>query len=64
MSSCNNIESINDYLPKECPQKDCTSSANSLAELELVFGCRNMGEGKIIPQSWCRACRKEGVKNK
>ncbi len=62
MSSCREIENNNYELPKECPQ--CTTIANDLFELEDKFGCRKMEDEKIIPQSWCRECRKEGVKTK
>jgi len=64
MSSCNEIKDINYQLPKECPQKNCTITANSLVEIEKKFGCRKMKDGKIIPQSWCRECRKKSVKSK
>lgn len=29
-------------------------------EIEEMFGYRNMGDGCIIPQSWCRDCRSSG----
>ena len=64
MSSCSKIEDKNYNLPKECPQKNCTTIASSLSEIEDKFGCRKMEDGKIIPQSWCRECRKKGVNNK
>jgi hypothetical protein len=64
MSSCSEIKNKDYSLPKECPQKNCTIIANSLSDIEEKFACRKMEDGKIIPQSWCRGCRKQGVKNK
>ena len=64
MSSCSEIKDTDYTLTKECPVEDCTTIANSLVEIEEKFGCRKMEDGKIIPQSWCRECRKKGVKNK
>lgn len=43
----------NEYA--ECPC--CGKRANSLDEIELIFGWRNIGNDETIPQSYCRACR-------
>ena len=39
----------------ECPC--CGKIAHGTNEIEEMFGYRSMGNGKIIPQSYCRACR-------
>jgi hypothetical protein len=39
----------------ECPC--CKKIAKGKEEIEEKFGYRNMGEDKIIPQSYCRKCR-------
>lgn len=38
-----------------CPH--CGKEANSYEEVESEFGYRNMGDGHIIVQSWCKDCR-------
>lgn len=43
----------------ECPK--CGKVAHGKEEIEEEFGYRNMGCGKIIPQSWCRDCRIKGL---
>ena len=45
----------------ECPK--CGKVAYGEAEVEVDFGYRNMGDGKRIPQSWCRDCRLQGLRN-
>lgn len=42
----------------ECP--NCGEKAYGKSEIEELFGYRNMGDGRIIPQSWCRECRGSG----
>ena len=45
-------------LPHTCPKcKNVT--ATTYQELEEKFGLRNMGDGKVRNQSWCRECRKK-----
>lgn len=39
----------------KCP--NCEKIAIGKAQIENLFGYRNMGDGKIIPQSYCRDCR-------
>lgn len=39
----------------ECPC--CHKKAYGNDQIKLLFGYRNMGNGKIIPQSYCYACR-------
>ena len=39
----------------ECP--NCGKIAHG--EEEELFGYRNMGDEKIIPQSWCKECRSD-----
>jgi hypothetical protein len=48
-----NVESEN----CKCPH--CGKSASGQKEIEEKFGYRNMGDGRLIPQSWCRDCRIE-----
>lgn len=44
---------IND--PTCCP--NCSLSANGLNEILINFGLRNMSDGSVRVQSWCRNCR-------
>lgn len=39
----------------ECPC--CGKQAHGEDEIEEIFGYRNMGDGRTIPQSYCRDCR-------
>ena len=39
----------------QCPC--CGKTAYDTDEIEQEFGYRNMGDGRYIPQSYCRACR-------
>jgi hypothetical protein len=40
-----------------CPH--CGKKAVDRDEIEKKFGYRNMGDGRVIVQSWCRECRIE-----
>jgi len=42
----------------ECPC--CGKKAKTKDEIETLFGYRNMGDGRHIPQSYCRECREKG----
>ena len=42
----------------ECPH--CGKKAYGEEEIEELFGYRNMGDGREIPQSWCKECRSSG----
>ena len=42
----------------ECP--NCGKTAHGEDEIEELFGYRNMGDGRTIPQSWWRDCRSSG----
>ena len=42
----------------ECP--NCDKTAHGENEIEELFGYKNMGDGHIIPPSWCRDCRSSG----
>ena len=46
----------------ECPR--CNKKAFGKDEIEELFGYRNMGDGRVIPQSHCRECRIEELKEK
>ena len=39
----------------KCP--NCGKEATTYDEVEEEFGYRNMGDGRIIVQSWCKICR-------
>ena len=39
----------------QCPC--CGKTAYGEDEIEQEFGYRNMGDGRYIPQSYCRECR-------
>lgn len=41
----------------ECP--NCGKIAHGEEEIEELFDYRNMGDEKIIPQSWCKECRSD-----
>jgi len=43
-----------------CP--NCGKKANNEKEVKEKFGLRNMGDGIIYVQSWCRKCRSNGTK--
>lgn len=43
-----------------CPR--CGKEAHGKKEIKEFLGYRNMGDGKIIPQSHCRECREEELK--
>lgn len=42
-------------LPHKCPI--CGVSASSFAQVDDIFGFRNVGD-RMISQSWCRNCRR------
>jgi len=44
----------------ECPR--CKKHADGKEEIDSLFGYRTMEDGKVIPQSHCRQCRKEELK--
>ena len=45
----------------ECP--NCGKTAHGVDEIRILFGYRNMGDGRVIPQSWCRECRSSSLIN-
>ncbi len=45
----------------ECP--NCGKVAYGEVGIEEEFGYRNMGSGKIIPQSWRRDCRLQELRD-
>lgn len=48
-------------LSAKCPCRACTTEAHkNLNEIERLFGFRDMGDGRKIPQSYCRKCRSAG----
>jgi len=49
---------IQDYT--SCPH--CNAFANGFEQIMQFFGLRNMGDGTIRVQSWCRKCRKKSMK--
>lgn len=44
---------IND--PTDCP--NCGKIAEGQVGIEIEFGFRNMGDGTVRVQSWCKECR-------
>lgn len=44
----------------KCPC--CGKTATGKAEIKEKFGYRDMGDGRVIPQSYCRACRSADCK--
>lgn len=43
--------------PTSCPH--CTGAfASGRSAIQSIFGLRNMGDGTIRVQSWCKKCRK------
>ena len=45
----------------ECPR--CRKRAYGKKEIEQLFGYRTMENGNVIPQSHCRECRSEELRN-
>lgn len=45
----------------QCPC--CGKTAHGKSEIEEKFGYRNMGDGRNIPQSYCRECRSAGCES-
>ena len=54
----NRISGIQEIVkdPTMCPH--CGISSSGLTVIQSVFGMRNMGDGTVRAQSWCRECRK------
>ncbi len=46
----------------ECPR--CGKTAYSEDEIDVLFGYRDMGNNKIIPQSHCKECRSEEARER
>lgn len=47
-------------MPREnaaCPCRGCHQTAQGHEMIEEFFGYRDMGDGRVIPQSYCRKCR-------
>jgi len=40
-----------------CGRNGCGEEAHGYEEIEKLFGYRELSDGKIIPQSYCRYCR-------
>jgi hypothetical protein len=49
---------------EKCKCPHCGKAANGRKEIEEKFGYRDMGDGRVIPQSWCYDCRIEERKGK
>jgi len=48
-------------LSAKCPCRACNVEASKdYNKIDLLFGFRNMGDGRKIPQSYCRKCRSAG----
>ncbi|MGI0101701.1 MAG: hypothetical protein ACREA7_03790 [Nitrosotalea sp.] len=46
--------------PATCPH--CGISSSGLVSIQSIFGMRNMDNGTLRVQSWCRECRKFSAK--
>lgn len=46
-----------DLTKARCPCRGCNKVANNAEEVEELFGLRNMGDGTIRVQSYCREYR-------
>jgi len=43
-----------------CP--NCNIFADGIDQIQQIFGLRDMGDGTIRVQSWCKKCRSESNK--
>lgn len=46
-----------DLTKARCPCRGCHAVATNAEEVEELFGLRNMGDGTVRVQSYCRKCR-------
>ena len=46
-----------DLTKARCPCRGCSKSADNKEDVVRLFGLRNMGDGTIRVQSYCRECR-------
>ena len=54
---CPNFDPISKDV-KKAYADICSKEANSFQDVKSKFGYRDMGDGRIIVQSWCANCRK------
>lgn len=48
-------------LSAKCPCRACnTEASKDYNKIDRLFGFRNMGDGRKIPQSYCKKCRSAG----
>ncbi|EGR0036464.1 hemagglutinin [Vibrio parahaemolyticus] len=46
-----------DLTKARCPCRGCNTVATNAEQVEKLFGLRNMGDGTVRVQSYCRECR-------
>jgi hypothetical protein len=46
-----------DLTKARCPCRGCSKTADTAEKVEELFGLRDMGDGTIRVQSYCRECR-------
>ena len=46
-------------MDERCVCPHCGRTAHGQDAIVADFGYRNMGDGRVIVQSWCRECRSE-----
>lgn len=46
-----------DLTNASCPCRGCAATASNKTQVKNLFGLRNMGNGTIRVQSYCRKCR-------
>lgn len=46
-----------DLTQAHCPCRGCHAIATNAEQVEQLFGLRNMGDGTVRVQSYCRECR-------
>ncbi|MAD77153.1 MAG: hypothetical protein ACI6PR_15405 [Pseudoalteromonas sp.] len=46
-----------DLTKARCPCRGCNTVANNEEQVDNLFGLRNMGDGTVRVQSYCRECR-------
>ena len=56
-----NMNSKSISMPHECP--NCGKTASTHQEVSKEFGFRNIKGKEIRIQSYCKGCRKLGIKN-
>ena len=48
---------MSDLTKAKCPCRGCNKVANNEQQVDELFGLRNMENGTVLVQSYCRDCR-------